>query len=313
MFSNFDDHDRTEVFVGLKTPPPTCDLIYGQPESRDCFALSQQIISLLVEGRTRLHPADDEWATTRREFKEKGTTRVLLPLSPTVDVPRSYAYGQSKLLSFSIHLADQTFKRHTRFRDTIPKLISGLLGTCLGLLDMVGGSGSQPSSEFATWRDVWSAEFDVNEVCIDIPAQYGGGWTGGKQVFGRFNNLALYLYSPDSVFGEQQRETSSDCSNLPGTVASDLACQRRGGTRRPRPDFGSDDDATSPQQPAQRPRVCSAGADNRYCDHACCNTLKGYRWVSLVLSKALGGMLFGINQLFKEDGIGFCEAVAGSS
>lgn len=133
---------------------------------------------------------------------------------------------------------------------------------------------------------------------------------------GDYNGLVLHHYSADSIFYEQQRQATSECSDIRSDIAEDLACQPRGGTRRPRPDSDSDSDEEAISEhrpPMRRPRVCSAGAESLYSDRECCDGLKGYEWISLTVGKAIEGVLFGIGKVIKEGGIGFCEAAARGS
>ncbi|KAI9791698.1 MAG: hypothetical protein M1835_000133 [Candelina submexicana] len=176
-------------------------------------------------------------------------------------------------------------------------------------LDIVKGP-SRETSDLATWRDVYAAVDSIQDICLDqVPSRASGGY----QIYGEANGVALYLYDDDSIYFDQEL-TDSSCSDTPSVVAGGLACQKDN-THRPQPDPSTTDDADSAQQhPAQQPEGCSATARQYYsADRACCESVKGYVWISTAISKAVEGVLFGINELLEQGGIGFCGVVGGGS
>ncbi len=109
-------------------------------------------------------------------------------------------------------------------------------------------------------------------VCANLPSQ------------GETNNLVVYLYHPDSIFGQAQ-ELDSDCEEIPHGIRDYLICSPRGGGR-PRPSSDSDDDADFNPRPAQRQRVCPAGDANYYdAYNTCCQLNPGTSWVELASSR----------------------------
>lgn len=105
-FVHFDEHGD-EVLVGIRNPHPTCDQTYGKPNPIDCSFVTLQLLQRSPSD-PRLFGIDSEESTTRREFKDRGITRRLRPISPEVDLPRFYTSGWYKL-PLLIRLCSRSF------------------------------------------------------------------------------------------------------------------------------------------------------------------------------------------------------------
>ncbi|KAI9699813.1 MAG: hypothetical protein M1836_002848 [Candelina mexicana] len=271
------DHENppgNEVFVGPANPSPVCDRIYGKPSFYDCGMIGLTILTAAGLQPYNGSPLNNPGATVRREFYRRGTR------------PRYNNHALEIALPIFWHI-----------------------GYCIVRLDIVGGPGRE-TSDLATWRDVYAAVNSIQDICID---QVPGRASGGYQIYGEANGVALYLYDDDSIYFDEQL-TDSSCSDTPSVVAGGLACQKDN-THRPQPDPSTTDDADSAQQhPAQKPQRCSAHARHYYsADRSCCEFVKGYVWISTAISKAVKGVLFGISELLEQGGIGFCGVVGGGS